>query len=163
MSVTPSQTVGPYFRIGLIHERWGRMSAGAGEWVRVEGVVLDADGQPVIDALLEIWQPDCKAFGRFATDPASGTFAFEAARPASLGNGQAPHLCVGIFARGLLKRLYTRMYFAGELANATDPVLALVPAHRQATLVAVPDAEKKMEFRFDVRLSGPDETVFFDC
>lgn len=163
MSVTPSQTVGPYFQIGLIHERWGRMSAGEGERVHIEGAVLDADGQPVSDALLEIWQPDCKAFGRFATNPASGTFAFDVARPASLGSGQAPHLCVGIFARGLLKRLYTRIYFAGEPANATDPVLALVPAHRQKTLLAVPDAGKRTQFRFDIRLSGPGETVFFDC
>ncbi len=163
MSVTPSQTVGPYFQIGLIHERWGRMSAGEGERVRVAGVVLDADGQPVIDALLEIWQPDCRAFGRFATNPASGRFAFDVARPASLGGGQAPHLCVGVFARGLLKRLYTRIYFDGESANATDPVLALVPAHRQTTLLAVPAEGKKGEFRFDIRLSGPGETVFFEC
>jgi protocatechuate 3,4-dioxygenase alpha subunit len=163
MSVTPSQTVGPYFQIGLIHERWGRMSAGEGEWVHIEGAVLDADGRPVIDALLEIWQPDCKAFGRFATDPANGTFAFDVARPASLGDGQAPHLCVGVFARGLLKRLYTRIYFDGEPANAADPVLTLVPAHRRTTLVAVPVDGKKGEFRFDIRLSGLCETVFFDC
>lgn len=162
MSVTPSQTVGPYFQIGLIRDHWNRLCVGDGPRVTIAGSVLDADGQPVTDAMLEIWQPDRQAFGRFRADPASGGFAFDVIRPASLGANQAPHLCVGVFARGLLKRLYTRIYFADDPGNATDPVLALVPSSRRATLIAVADAPHR-PLRFDIRLSGPGETVFFHC
>ncbi|HEY6644150.1 protocatechuate 3,4-dioxygenase subunit alpha [Povalibacter sp.] len=162
MSVTPSQTVGPFFQIGLAHDRWTHLCVGDGERLRITGVVFDADGRPVTDALLEIWQPDRQAFGRFAVDPDSGTFAFDAIRPASLSAGESPHLCVGLFARGLLKRLYTRIYFQDEAANAIDPVLALVPTQRRATLMALP-ARSGSEFRFDIRLAGPGETVFFEC
>ena len=72
MSVTPSQTVGPYFQIGLIDERWTQMATGSGERITIEGTVFDAEGNPVTDAMVEIWQPNCGAFGRFAVDPASG-------------------------------------------------------------------------------------------
>ncbi|WP_349257626.1 dioxygenase family protein [Povalibacter sp.] len=92
MSVTPSQTVGPYFEIGLIHERWNRLCTGEGQRLTIAGSVLDAAGQPVTDAMLEIWQPDRRAFGRFRTDPASGEFRFDVMRPVSLrcGSGAAP-------------------------------------------------------------------------
>ena len=160
MSVTPSQTVGPYFQIGLIDERWTQMATGSGERITIEGTVFDAEGNPVTDAMVEIWQPNCGAFGRFAVDPASGRFGFECTQPAPGAEG-APHLCVGVFARGLLKRLYTRMYFDGGAANATDPILSLVPVERRSTLVAV--AAGAGRYTFDVRLSGPGETVFFEC
>lgn len=160
MSVTPSQTVGPYFQIGLIHERWTRLAAGPGERICIEGAVHDAEGVPVTDAMLEIWQPERAAFGRVATDPVTGRFLIECIRPAVTPEG-APHLCVGVFARGLLKRLYTRIYLDADPANATDPILALVPAERRPTLIAAPTGPGR--YRLDIRLSGPGETVFFEC
>lgn len=160
MSVTPSQTVGPYFQIGLIHERWSNLT-GAGERIAVEGSVLDAEGAPVTDAMIEIWQPDNKAFGRFATDPTTGRFAFEVSRPVSMAPDAAPHLCVGVFARGLLKRLYTRIYFDPAAINGNDPTLSLVPYARRPTLIAV--ATDDRHYRFDIRLAGNGETVFFEC
>ena len=168
MSITPSQTVGPYFRIGLIHDRWSRLKAsGNGRTIGVEGVVIDAEGRPVVDAMLEIWQAGRRQFSRVETDPTTGEFRFRAELPASFaqpdGTVQAPHLSVGVFARGLLKRLYTRIYFADDPLNATDPILALVPAERRPTLIAMPIDEGCSEFKFDVRLSGRAETVFFDC
>lgn len=168
MIVTPSQTIGPYFKIGLIDERWTRMiPAGEGPPIGVAGTVLDADGKPVPDALLEIWQPDRKAFGRFGTDPVDGSFVFETILPVGLrqpdGQVHAGHLNVSVFARGLLKRLHTRIYFEGEPLNATDPILALVPQHRRATLIARPTDTARRQFSFDVHLAGPGETVFFDC
>lgn len=162
MSVTPSQTVGPYFAIGLIDDRWKSMGSCDARRITIAGAVLDAAGVPVIDAMLEIWQPDRRAFGRFATDPATGNFSFETSRPCGLDSGQAPHLCVGVFARGLLKRLYTRIYFSDESANESDPILALVPPRRRPTLIAVANPAGGA-YRFDVRLSGPGETVFFEC
>jgi protocatechuate 3,4-dioxygenase, alpha subunit len=83
--------------------------------------------------------------------------------PGPHGRPQAPHINVGIFARGLLKRLFTRIYFAGEAMNASDPILALVPPERRQTLLATPDAARGGLFRFDIRLQGQDETVFFDA
>lgn len=168
MIVTPSQTVGPYFKIGLIDEHWTRMvPANEGPRITVAGTVFDADGKPVPDAMIEIWQPDRNAFGRFGTDPASGSFAFETILPGSLrqpdGSVHAGHLNVGVFARGLLKRLHTRIYFEGEPPNDSDPILRLVPADRRSTLIASPTDAARTRFAFDVRLSGPGETVFFDC
>lgn len=168
MSVTPSQTVGPYFSIGLIGDHWTRMAtAGDEPRITVRGTVFDADGKFIPDAMLEIWQADRRAFGRFATDPRDGAFAFETIAPRSIRSpdepAQAPHLCVGVFARGLLKRLYTRIYFADDPLNAADPILALVPPERRATLIAIPTDEARTQFAFDVRLSGQGETVFFDC
>ena len=83
--------------------------------------------------------------------------------PGPDGTTQAPHINVSIFARGVLKRLFTRIYFAGETANATDPILALVPTDRRHTLMAQPDAARPGVFRFDIRLQGEDETVFFEA
>lgn len=168
MSVTPSQTVGPYFRIGLIGDHWTRMIAAADEpLITVRGTVLDANGNFIPDAMLEIWQADRKAFGRFATDPRDGSFAFETIAPRAIrtpdASAQAGHLCVGVFARGLLKRLYTRIYFADDPLLTADPILALVPPDRRSTLIAVPTDEARSQFAFDLRLSGRGETVFFDC
>ena len=137
MSVpTPSQTVGPFFGVGL-----GPVEARGG--VRVEGQVLDGAGEPVPDALIEISRGD--TFGRCRTDE-EGAFHFTVA--------ETDFLNVTVFARGLLRHLSTRMYAPGE----SDEVLALVEPARRHTLVARPDGEV---LRWDIRLQGPDETVFF--
>jgi protocatechuate 3,4-dioxygenase alpha subunit len=129
--------------------------------IRIEGQVLDGNGKPVPDALLEIWQPGT-GFGRARTD-AEGAFGFTTAKPgvtpAPDGRTQAPHLNVTVFARGLLRHLVTRMYFPDETdANATDPVLNLVDVARRETLMA---KNRGGVLHFDVRLQGEQETVFF--
>jgi protocatechuate 3,4-dioxygenase alpha subunit len=83
--------------------------------------------------------------------------------PGPAGTTQAPHINVGVFSRGLLKRLFTRIYFAGDPANAADPILALVPVERRDTIIAKPDPAKPGSYRLDVRLQGAGETVFFDA
>jgi protocatechuate 3,4-dioxygenase alpha subunit len=155
-----------------------------GAHIRIEGRVLDGEGNTVPDALIEVWQADdqgryahpadgrqvasnsFRGFGRCATSM-EGTFTFATIKPGQVpgpgGRPQAPHINVGILARGLLKRLFTRIYFAGEPANAADPILALVPADRRHTLMAKPDATDKRLYRFDIRLQGKDETVFFEA
>jgi len=160
--LTPSQTVGPFFGVGLPFERGEQTvppgSAGA---IRLEGQVLDGNGEPVPDALLEIWQPDA-GFGRTRTDT-EGAFGFTTVKrgsvPAPDGRTQAPHLNVTVFARGLLRHLVTRMYFPDETdANAADPVLNLVEAARRETLIA---KNCSGVLHFDIRLQGERETVFF--
>jgi protocatechuate 3,4-dioxygenase alpha subunit len=165
---TPSQTVGPFFGFAL---PWP-----AGAWVvppttpgaiRIEGQVLDGQGQPVGDGLVETWQVgpgDARGFGRCATDE-QGRYAIVTLKPVPLDAGDgtvyAPHLAISLFARGLLKRLVTRIYFADEVAaNAGDPLLrAIGDAAVRATLLAAPSAGG---YRFDIRLQGDRETVFFD-
>jgi len=190
---TPSQTVGPYLHIGLTQGAYGAREifsakladAGlAGSHIRLEGRVYDGEGSVVPDAVLEIWQADgqgryahpadgrplasnsFRGFGRCATDKGGG-FAFETIKPGSVagpgGAPQAPHINVGLFSRGLLKRLFTRVYFEGDPANAADPILALVPADRRRTLLAKADPGTPGLFRFDVVLQGANETVFFDA
>lgn len=173
---TPSQTVGPYLSIGLLWADGPTVvpegTAGA-VWVR--GGVTDGAGAPVRDALVETWQagpdgrfdhpvdprgarPGFRGFGRCPTND-DGEFAILTLLPGALP-GQAPHIDVSLFARGLLHRLVSRIYFPDfEAANAADPVLAAVPAGRRATLVADRTADG---YRFDVRLQGESETVFFD-
>jgi protocatechuate 3,4-dioxygenase alpha subunit len=156
----------------------------SGERVRVEGRVFDGDGQPVPDCMLEIWQADAqgrfadpqdkrampnssfKGFGRCGTD-ANGGYAFDTIKPGQVvdpdGKPQAPHLLLAIFARGMLLHNYTRIYFGGEAANAADPVLALVPADRRATLIATRQpGSGNAVYCLDIRLQGDNETVFFD-
>ena len=184
---TPSQTVGPYFRIELTtEEHCVRCIAGPqakGERVSITFRVLDGDGAPVSDAMLEIWQADANGkynhpdvpqrktpdpgwigFGRIATGE-DGSCLLETIRPGRVPNStlQAPHLTVAVFARGMLKQLYTRVYFAGDAANDKDPVLQLVPPERRGTLVARPDPASPGYWSFDVRLQGDQETVFFDA
>jgi protocatechuate 3,4-dioxygenase alpha subunit len=192
--VTPSQTVGPFFKYGLTPNgayEWNDAftnnlvtSDASGDRIRVEGRVFDGDGQPVTDAMLEIWQADAqgrfsdpqdqralpnstfKGFGRCGTDP-NGVFVFDTIKPGTVpdpdGQPQAPHLLLAIFARGMLLQLYTRIYLDGEAANAADPVLAIVPSDRHNTLIAVrePGAGNAV-YRFDIHLQGDNETVFFD-
>jgi len=129
--------------------------------MRIEGQVLDGKGEPVPDALLEIWQP-ATGFGRARTD-SEGAFSFSTVKPGTVpapdGRMQAPHFNVTIFARGLLRHLVTRMYFPDETeANASDPVLNLVEAARRETLIA---RNCGGVLHFDVRLQGDRETVFF--
>lgn len=181
---TPSQTVGPFFSIGFDPLRCLELAAPevTGEHVEIEGHVLDGDAKPVPDAVLEIWQANAqgeyassgdrstsamfRGFGRVPTD-ANGCFRFTTIKPGVVpGPGdvpQAPHLAVSLFMRGLLLRLVTRMYFPGEPANDRDQILSLVEPSRRATLVAIADAANPSRLRWDIRLQGDEETVFFDC
>lgn len=157
-----------------------------GERIQIEGYVRDADGAPVPDAMIEIWQANAQGrypssidprsdladdpafvgFGRCATD-VDGHYAFHTIRPGRVpgpGNTlQAPHIAVGVLARGLLKRLVTRIYFSDSATNKEDPILALVPMDRSDTLIAQRKAGDSIEYRFDIVLNGKNETVFFDC
>jgi len=160
--LTPSQTVGPFFGVGLPFEK-GEQLAPPGEAgvMRIEGQVLDGKGEPVPDALLEIWQP-ATGFGRARTD-SEGAFSFTTVKPGPVpapdGGMQAPHFNVTVFARGLLRHLVTRMYFPDETeANGADPVLNLVEPARRETLIA---KDCGGVLHFDVRLQGERETVFF--
>jgi protocatechuate 3,4-dioxygenase, alpha subunit len=187
MLQTPSQTVGPFFKPALV--RAGQESLVAseprGERVVIEGRILDGDGAPVSDALIEIWQanadgrydhpddtqekivdPRFHGFGRAATDE-RGCYRFETVKPGPVpGTGnqlQGPHVNVSIFARGLLKRLVTRIYFPGDPLNAADVVLNSVPPERRSTLIAqVGNAAQPRILRFEIRLQGEHETVFLD-
>lgn len=173
--LTPSQTVGPFFGIGLPFRKGNELvEPGTVGAIRIEGQVIDGNGDPVPDALIEIWQADQRGsfraatsgtatgFGRVGTD-SEGVFSFTTmkpgATPAPDGRRQAPHLNVTVFARGLLRQLVTRMYFPDETrANQDDPVLSLVDPERRQTLIA---ENAGGLLRFDIRLQGERETVFF--
>jgi protocatechuate 3,4-dioxygenase, alpha subunit len=183
----PSQTVGPYFQI-LLTGRWAvskiaRPNA-KGERVKLVCTVFDGQGERVPDAMIELWQanadgkynhpsdkqkkpidPGFLGFGRLGTND-EGICVFETIKPGRVpGKGkalQAPHLEVSVLARGLLKRLATRIYFADDAANDEDPVLALVPRARRSTLIAQQIADEPGAWRLDIHLSGKNETVFFD-
>ncbi len=185
---TASQTVGPFYSIGLDGMCRAEFAphVAMGAKVTVRGRVMDGDGRPVPDAVLEIWHADSDGkydarsaadttgvagippgFGRVATNDA-GEFRFTTRKPGAVrepnGKVQAPHLAVVLFMRGLLRHLVTRIYFAGESANATDSVLSLVPAERRATLLAAaPATDTPGEFVWDLRLQGERETVFFEA
>jgi protocatechuate 3,4-dioxygenase alpha subunit len=156
--LTPSQTVGPYFSLGLIARSANELDPGG---IRITGLVLDGAGKPVPDAMVEIWQADEDGrhrpdfgWGRSGCDE-DGRYSFVTRKPGAVA-GQAPHLTVMVFARGLLKPVLTRMYFPDEEeANAADPVLTAVDD--ASTLVA--RAGDRLEF--DIRLQGDGETVFF--
>ena len=152
---TPSQTAGPFFGFALPFENDSN-DAGADSRgvIWVEGQVLDGAGEPVTDALLEAAQAD--QFARCRTD-GEGAFHFALSKPA--GGDGAPHLDITVFARGLLRHLHTRMYFPDEdAANRADRVLQRVDESRRNTLIA--RAERDV-LRFDIRLQGEAETVFF--
>ena len=176
LHATTSQTVGPYLHIGLTWLIIEKLApAGVpGERVTIQGRVLDGDGKPVDDALVEIWQADSRGtygskrfrgFGRSATDD-RGAFRFHTIKPGRVrgpgGALQAPHILAVVFMRGQLKQLVSRIYFPGEPANAKDAVLALVPAARRGTLIAGRTARKGV-LEWNVILQGRNETVFFDC
>jgi protocatechuate 3,4-dioxygenase alpha subunit len=160
--ITPGQTVGPYFSIGLPWEDGPEVVPDGDVWIR--GHVLDGEGEPIPDALIETWQADAdgvygaegfRGFGRCPTDE-EGAYAIRTIKPGAAGE-QAPHIAVTVFARGLLHRLITRLYFP-EDDHERDPVLSGLDVAARATLVAVAEEDG---YRFDVRLQGPDETVFF--
>jgi len=177
--LTPSQTIGPFFRYGL---QWkdGAMLFPAtlqARAIRITGVVTEGDGQPVADALLEFWQADpsgnfgaklegsCAGFGRVATDD-HGRYAIQTLYPGALLGAdlkkQAPHIVVVLFARGLLHQLLTRVYFEGDGANPGDAVLASCGA-RGETLLAKRVAGVDEAYVWNLSLQGTKETVFFDC
>ncbi len=186
---TPWQTVGPFFHYALPWEGGETLigSNPVGDKILIRGQVLDAEGKPIPDALIEIWQansvgryahPDDTqtekthdshfvGFGRCPTD-ADGMFSFYTIRPGAVpgpGNSQqAPHIAIGVFGRGLLRRLVTRLYFPESELNAIDPILAYVEPERVETLIAVREADRTdiASYKFDIRLQGDRETVFFN-
>jgi protocatechuate 3,4-dioxygenase alpha subunit len=198
VAVTPSQTVGPFFAYALTPTETDAIRALfvtdltvpglAGTPIRIEGRVIDGDGAPIPDAVIEVWQADAagayshaegrqhgnvafKGFGRAGTSQ-DGSFAFTTVKPGrvkdSHGTLQAPHIAVNILARGLLKQLTTRIYFGDEPANANDPILALVPPDRRDLLIA--PARKtngttvySVLFRLQEGPNGEPETVFFEA
>jgi protocatechuate 3,4-dioxygenase, alpha subunit len=201
--ITPSQTVGPFFAYGLAPKgrcHWDPNGSyswketvgdnlvtpdATGQKIRIEGRVLDGDGKPINDAMIEIWQADAqgryahprdnrarpntkfKGFGRSATDK-EGVYSFDTVKPGPVPGPnearQAPHIVVCIYSRGMLRQIYTRLYFPDEAAaNGSDPILALVSADRRGTLVAHKETRGELPvYRFDVRVQGENETVFFD-
>jgi protocatechuate 3,4-dioxygenase alpha subunit len=186
MTTTPSQTVGPYFAIGLAKMVTCDIAPTGvhGERVTIQGRVTDGDGLPIPDAVLETWQADShgkynhpedsqektlepgfRGWGRIPTD-AAGAFRFTTIKPGAVpgpgGTVQAPHIVVAIGMRGLLKHLVTRIYFSGESANGADPVLQLVDAQRRSTLIAHELAGQRGVLEWNVVCQGENETVFFD-
>ncbi len=183
---TSSQTVGPFFHFGLAdNATLGCLVRDdtPGERIRLRIGVFDGEGAPVPDALVELWQADANGvyvrpedpkdvlapaafcgFGRLPTG-ADGTCVFETIRPGAerdtQGRPQAPHINVCLLARGLLRQIYTRIYFAGDSALETDAVLAVVPEARRGTLLARPGGNPG-DWVFDIRLQGDAETVFLD-
>ena len=171
LPATPSQTIGPFFAVALIWPDGPEVvPEGTPGAVRIGGRVLDGAGDPVADALVETWQADAaggftsefRGFGRCPTD-AEGRWAVRTLKPGPLpapgGGTEAPHLDVSVFARGLLHRVVTRIYFPDEAeANAADPLLAAIPDPRvRERLIALPDGER---LRFDIHLQGDQETPF---
>jgi protocatechuate 3,4-dioxygenase alpha subunit len=171
---TPSQTVGPFFGFALLEPIGNELvPPGTPGAITISGTVLDGNGDPVPDAMVEVWQADTEGryppadpggtftgFGRCGTE--SGGFSFVTVKPGAVpganGAEQAPHVDVCVFARGLLKQLVTRLYFPDEeAANTADPLLSSLGPADAATLVAVPDRDG---LRFDIRLQGEDQTVF---
>ena len=200
--ITPSQTVGPFFAYGLApngrcqwdpngHYSWKETVGdnmitpdATGQKIHIEGRVLDGDGKPINDAMIEIWQADSQGryaqargeqprpnakftgFGRSATDK-DGVYSFDTIKPGAVpgpnGKPQAPHIVVCIFSRGMLRQIYTRLYFSDEKGNDADQILTLVPAGRRGTLIAHKQpGSGPATYRFDIRVQGGDETVFFD-
>ncbi|MEX2314621.1 MAG: protocatechuate 3,4-dioxygenase subunit alpha [Thermomicrobiales bacterium] len=187
--LTSAQTVGPFFAPALLRDDTQlNILAGPetqGTRIRIEGTIYDGAGVVVPDALIEIWQanshgryhhrsdrrevpldPAFTGFGRCGTDD-EGRYWFETILPGPVPfdreRTQAPHICVTIFARGLLNHLLTRLYFADEPANANDPVLQLAPAEQRGTLLAArADVGATVVYRFDIILQGAGETVFFN-
>jgi protocatechuate 3,4-dioxygenase alpha subunit len=183
---TPSQTVGPYFAIGLPWPEGPHAvdPATPGAFT-ITGTIFDGAGVPIPDHLIETWQADpegrfadlhghggasqmegFRGFARYGVEDGDGTYEILTIKPGRVngangrGRLQAPHIAVTLMARGMLNRVVTRIYFGDEEeANAEDPILSRVPADRRQTLIATPEDGG---YRFDIRLQGPGETVFFD-
>lgn len=190
LQMSSSQTIGPYLRIGTDWLNTPDLAGPGveGERIALQGRLLDGNGQPVADGLVELWQANAhgkyahpddgrdlplqagfRGFGRVPTDD-QGFFRFTTIKPGRVpgprGSLQAPHIAITVFARGLLKHLVTRVYFPDEPANAEDPVLALVPAERRTTLIARRHSQDAGVLEWDIVLQAgsarADETVFFD-
>jgi len=189
LKLTSSQTVGPFFGPTLLREDAIRnvltQPETSGERIRIEGRVLDGDGMPVPDAMVEIWQANAHGrynhsadrgptqldqsflgFGRSGTEE-DGSYWFETIKPGRVRfyheQFQAPHICVTIFSRGLLNHLVTRLYFEDEQTNAEDPILQCVPDERRSTLLARRENREGMiVYRFDIIMQGAGETAFFN-
>jgi protocatechuate 3,4-dioxygenase, alpha subunit len=186
---TPSQTIGPFFHDALMRHGVDDLDpeGRAGEPIVLIGAVRDGAGSGVADAMVEIWQSDGAGryrhpadgrapdiptsfigFGRVASTD-DGAYRLRSVLPGTVpgrrGTVQAPHLNVHVFARGVLDKLATRIYFDGQAANEQDPVLSSVPADRRATLLARREGEEDgaARYRFDIVLQGADETAFFDA
>ena len=193
MMQSPSQTVGPYFAQGLLPEGDQVFTNvlvsqnTEGQRIRIEGCVLDADGRPIEDAMIEIWQANrhgrynhpldeqdkpldlnFRGHGRTSTD-IKGNYWFETIKPGSVsGPGetfQAPHINVIVFARGMLSHAFTRIYFVDEPANQSDPVLMSIEdkAHRNTLIAGRQEENGRIIYRFDIRFQGEHETAFFDA
>ncbi len=182
LPLTPSQTVGPFLSVGLTWTDGPNVVPSGSEGaIRITGQVFDGAGNPAPDAMIETWQADpdggfvhpddpresakssFRGFGRCATDD-EGVFTIVTLKPGPLPTGdgrlEAPHIDVSIFARGLLDRVVTRIYFPDEVAlNATDPLLTSLSEEARSTLIAV---QERATFRFDIRLQGERETAFFE-
>ena len=178
--ITPFQPTGPYPQVMLDLPTGAAipLSDGAhGQRIVIEGVVIDGAGKPIADTMIETWQADASGryhhphdpraeqadpqfwgYRRVATDEA-GRFRIETVKP-GIVESQAPHVLVAIYGGGILYRYVTRLYFEDEPANADDSVLQSVPPHRRQTLIARVEAADR--YRFNIRLQGGDETVFFD-
>ena len=193
MLQSPSQTVGPYFAQGLLREGDQVFTNvlisenTEGERIRIEGCVFDAEGRPIEDAMIEIWQanshgrynhpldeqdkpldPEFMGQGRASTD-IKGNYRFETIKPGSVpgpdDNAQAPHINVIVFARGMLSHAFTRIYFEDEATNQNDPVLMSIEdeAHRNTLIATREEADGVVTFRFDIHFQGENETAFFDA
>jgi protocatechuate 3,4-dioxygenase, alpha subunit len=188
MKQTPSQTVGPFFAIGLTRKMMNVLVGDRfeGDRIRIEGQLFDGDANAVPDAMIEIWQanaygrynhpddkqerpldPEFLGWGRCGTDK-TGFFSFETVKPGPVPGPdesvQAPHINVAVFARGMLVHAFTRIYFADERANDSDPILSAIKnkARRKTLIAERQDKDGKTVYRFDIRLQGDNETVFFD-
>ena len=186
-ALTPFNTVGPFFKL-LVRDRPEGTDclvsdATAGERITITGTLIDGQRQPIDDGLVEIWQADARGYYRHPHDPhhaladpaftgfgraatmKGGVFSFRTIKPGVVpdadGPAQAPHVLVSVMARGVMSRCWTRLYFEGEPLNATDPILARVPAERRHTLIA--RGTKAGEYAFNIVLQGENETVFFEA
>jgi protocatechuate 3,4-dioxygenase alpha subunit len=193
MIQTPSQTVGPYFAQGLLCEGDKVFTnvlvseKTEGERIRIQGCVTDGEGQPIEDAMIEIWQanthgrykhpldeqdkpldPQFMGHGRAATDT-KGNYWFETIKPGSVAGlkdeAQAPHINVIVFARGMPVHAFTRIYFEGEALNQNDPVLMSIDdeARRNTLIAGREKSEDNIIYRFDIHIQGENETAFFDA
>jgi protocatechuate 3,4-dioxygenase alpha subunit len=179
---TASQTVGPYFRIGLIYgdpQNNLLQAQTVGERIRLTGVVYDGEGKPVPDAMIEIWQPDANGIFNHEIDPLhqqadphfrglgraenreGGVYEFHTIKPGGR-DGNAPFINVHVFARGMLIHALTRLYFDDEPANETDAVLSQIENGCRHTLIATREEDNPPTYRFDIHLQGEQETVFFE-
>ena len=183
MKQSASQTVGPFFRIGLIHSQAQSnlvTEKTSGERITLTGVVLDGDGQPILDALLEIWQPDSRGIFNHPADPLhdqadphfwgfgrvenreAGWYEFKTIKPGRR-DGMPPYINVHVFARGMLVHAMTRIYFSDEPDNERDPALMNVEPERRQTLIATREESGDLPvYHFDIHMQGEHETVFFN-